>query len=161
MNGHLNVNKYIKVKFKLPKSDWHNHGVENLWAEPTDNKLFFNLRNTPFYAYGYSFLDTVQCKKYKGDMFAEKVFKSSQHSTYRVCFLNEKINKTYHAEVLSQLTKLGCTYEGFGALYAIDVPPETDIEKIFCILTANEEKNIWGFEEANYCHPSKNPRIDH
>lgn len=148
----------IKIGFKLPKSDWHSHAIEWIWAEPLGNNLY-RLRNSPFYAIGYSFLDTVKGTKEDNNIFVHKKIKSSKHSTYRVAFYNKNIPTEDYLKYINALLELGCTYESHGILFAIDIPPHANIGKIYKILLENENKEIWGFQEADYSHPQYNPRL--
>lgn len=150
----------VKVGFKLPKSDWHPHTVEWVWAESLGNNLY-RLRNTPFYAYGYSFLDVVKGIQENNAIYVHKSHKPSQHSTYRIAFYNKDIPEKDYLKYMEELLELGCTYESYNILFAIDVPPEVDIEKVYKILSENEKKEIWGFQEAHYAHPHKNPRLSY
>src|SRR5258708_40305793 len=52
-----------KIIFRLDPHDWHGRSSETLWAEPVPNATpgsAFRLRNSPFFARGVSFLDTVR-----------------------------------------------------------------------------------------------------
>lgn len=139
--------KLVKVGFKLPKSDWHSHTVEWLWAEPLSNNLY-RLRNSPFYAHGYSFLDVVEGTTTEEGIYIVKNIKPSNHSTYRIAFYNDKIPQIDYLKYIDELLKSGCNYESHDYLFTIDVPPQVDIKKIYKIMEKKEKEEIWGFQEG-------------
>jgi hypothetical protein len=62
---------------------------------------------------------------------------------YRI-FLDELTTADVFREHWHPLEKIGCSYEkGHGRLFAIDVPPETDIYEAYKLLALGEQKNIW------------------
>jgi hypothetical protein len=48
----------VKIAFPLDSQQWHGHSQERLWATPTERGVII-LNNSPFYADGVSYLDTV------------------------------------------------------------------------------------------------------
>jgi Domain of unknown function (DUF4265) len=73
----------VKIAFPLDSQGWHGHLQERLWATPIESGAFV-LDNSPFYADGVSYLDTVSAN-WDGDqlVFAE-VIQRGGHSTYRI-----------------------------------------------------------------------------
>ncbi len=87
----------------------------------------------------------------------------SGHSNYMV------LCKSSHAEFLEywkRLEKLGCTFEsgalnlgsGDEILWAIDVPPSSDIFRVYDILTEGEAHGVWVFQEGAVGHDVKRER---
>lgn len=142
--------KLVKIVFELKKTDWHNSLSESVWAEEKGNGLY-RMDNVPFYAYGVSYNDLIEAKVNKnGELIFRQVVEHSGHSTYRF-FVNKGIDRGKFNEYWEKLEKHGCTYEkGFGTLYAVDVPPQANIEEVYKILEEGEKKGIWGFEEAHF-----------
>jgi Domain of unknown function (DUF4265) len=147
--------RMTRVRFYLDPTDWHGAASERLWATPVDgaNATTYELRNTPFYAKGISFLDWVDVTydEESGNLDFRSVVRRSGHSTYRIIVSDEA------AEAFDQrwtrLANLGCTFEsgsrqGF-TLYAIDLPETSDIRQVFECLRGGEEAGAWIFEEGH------------
>lgn len=152
------MDNLVKIFFELGDA------TESVWAEPVSgDSSTFVIRNTPFFAKGVSFLDTViaDIDKDRDDVFIfSRAKKGSGHSTYRIII--EQISKTF-LSYWKKLEKLGCSYEsasyetseGDKILYAIDVPALTDIYAVYTILEKGEKNGIWIFEEGHCGHPLK------
>jgi len=156
----------VKIDFELDPQDWHGSPHEGLWAEPvsdTKNSAVFQLKNSPFYARGVSFLDIVEAYPagVVGRFKFDRVIQKSGHSTYRL--MVDKMNGEFPVW-WSRLENLGCTYESthFGPqklLYSVDVPEMSDIHAVYDILAQGEKKLIWLFEEGDVGHDlSKNAK---
>lgn len=107
-----------------------------------------------FAAYGLSNEDVVITAERASNIVFQQVCLRSGHSTYRV-FLADKIKlgSRHFKLAWKRLEELGCTYEQASArLLAIDVPPGTDIYKVYSALEEGEALEIWDFEEAHYGH---------
>ena len=125
--------------------------TESIWVEESDDD--FIILNVPFFANGLSFGDLICTKEQSGRLYYYKTIQKSGHSTYRFFCLSEDIDQVDF--FLSTLTSLGCTYEkGTKFLYAVDVPPDSDIYAVYDILELGEKRGIWEFEEADCSHPS-------
>lgn len=144
-----NKEKLVKLNFNLPE-DWHGVGSESLWAEKTfDNKLL--VRNTPFYVKGVSFMDKVDFYSKDNNLFFNQVVEKGGHSTYRISRISG-INVGNFELYWKPIQNLGCSYEsksGVSYLYAVDIPLEVNVNKVYELLQ-KEEDNIWSFEEAGY-----------
>ncbi|MDO8604026.1 MAG: DUF4265 domain-containing protein [bacterium] len=139
-----------KIYFDLSGTGWHTN-TESLNAEKITDYTY-RLLNTPFYAYEYNFGDIIEviCSK-EGLLFATKMIKRSGHSTFRV-FFSEKDEIKNMLVHLKPLLGTGCNYEhATHSLFAIDVPPETDLEKVIKILKDGEATGVWQYEEG-YLH---------
>jgi hypothetical protein len=145
-------NPLVKVSLELPEGS--PAGGESLWAEKLAEDKY-RLRNSPFYAYGYSFWDVVAAEEAEGLLKVKQPIIRGGHSTYRV-FLAEGLGAESQEFIAAwqPLKRLGCSYEGaWKRLLAIDVPPAADISQVYCLLEKGEKAGIWQFEEG-YCGSS-------
>ena len=147
-----------------PGEDWHDH-TESLWATPADESSapggrIFRLENSPWYAFGVSYLDDV-CAEPRTDTFPEdsgevsytnlyftEVWKHNGHSTYTVYLLDGRsVESADWLAFWCQLKPLGCSYEGMnGKLLAMDVEPENDLDAIETILSEAEATGCIEFQ---------------
>jgi hypothetical protein len=147
----------VKVTFRLDKSDWHDHPTETLWAELAGAGRF-RLRNVPFYAYGASYDDLVLAVEDGDERIVQGVVEHAGHSTYRIFVSNTEVLQKF-AEYWSPLEELGCTLErATERLFAVDVPPTTDIYSTYDALERGSSAGVWDFEEAHVGHaPEERP----
>jgi len=75
------------------------------------------------------------------------VLSHAGHSTYRM-FVHQWPR---FDEYWSPIQAMGCSYEE-GIVLAVDVPPASDIEKVYSLLEAGEDSGVWGFEEGHCGH---------
>lgn len=129
-----------------------NGEIENMYALKMRNGDYV-IDNIPFYAYGVSCGDKVTAKHVCGRLIFDKIKKRGGHSTYRVK-LQPGAN---HGQFLARwppFDSVGCGYEGSDLgerrLYAIDVPSEADVERIYSWLEKGEQDGLWDFEEGHY-----------
>jgi hypothetical protein len=152
----------MKVCFELDSEDWHLCPAENLWAEKvSEPPPRVILRNIPFHAEGVSFLDTVFVRmvRVEGGVFFrfDGVAARGGHSTYMIL---TPMECPEFPRYWGQLHELGCRYEsgdlhtsyGHKMLYAVDVPPETDIDAVKALLDQGEADGVWIFQEGNIEH---------
>jgi hypothetical protein len=79
------------------------------------------------------------------NLFFKSVVKRGGHSTLRVFFKISDPNPEFIKEQMQAFLDIGCAYEGNGKrLYAIDVPPPTDVEKVISLLKQGENIGKWG-----------------
>lgn len=142
----------VRIAFSLD-SDIEGIETERLWAKPLANGTFL-LDNSPFHAYGVSYMDVVNADSTSDGFAFAGVASRGGHSTYRIRLPPAK-SHGYFLEFWSRLGELGCTYEGTSddaRLYSIDVPPSTSVQSVFGILSDWEEAGICDFEEGHsYC----------
>ena len=133
-----------KIFFVFDNDD----NTESLWADKIGD--YYELKNVPFFSRGISLGDIVEAKLLNGNLMYNKTISSSGHSTYRIySFDNDKLD--FFWKILSQL---GCTYErATENLYAIDVPSESDVYKVYEVLELGEKRGAWEFEEGHCGHP--------
>jgi len=142
-----------KVYFTLDASDWHGKSSESLWAEVLSVEKF-KLKNSPFFAKGISFEDIVLTEKYDGKKYYIRTAISSGHSTYRI-ILEKTMTEHDFRRFWLPLQNIGCSYESTSIdflIYAVDVPPKTNIYYVFDLLSAGESAGIWGFDEGHCGH---------
>ncbi|MHA6823919.1 DUF4265 domain-containing protein [Ralstonia pseudosolanacearum] len=142
----------FKVVVSLPEDAWHKFSSELLWAEALADGTM-RVLNTPFFAKGLSYGDVISINVESDGIFFNSVVSSGGHSTYRL-ILNESIDDATFKGRWSDFAELGCTYESFllgvAYMYAIDVPPSVDVIKVYSLLEAGEQNEIWDFDEGNY-----------
>ncbi len=144
----------VKLFVELEPADWHNNSTESLWAMPLGGDLY-RVRNIPFYAMGLSHDDVVRASLRNDELFVEQVERHAGHSTYRL-FTMEGITDEQWQPFWQHLEEIGCTYErATQRLFAVDVPPDTDIHKAYELLDSGEKAGVWGFQEAHCEHPLK------
>lgn len=142
----------MKVLFALDPTDWHGHSSESLWARPiagTPGTLLLELQNTPFFARNVSYLDVIRAVEANGVTEYAGTVRESGHSTYRlICETGADFDNWW-----AKLAELGCTFEsatiGHRLLYALDIPPGSDIHAAYAVLEAGEHSGVWIFEEAH------------
>ena len=150
-NTTSNKDNLVKVKFSIDNYQGKDeHFLESLWAKPVSDDKYI-LDNSPFYAYGYSYKDTVTAIKEDDDLMVKTIDNRGGHSTFRV-FLLEGYSENDFNIAWEDLDKIGCTYEGsHSRLFSIDVPPGVDLDNVVNILKKYEKDGIWEYEEG-YIH---------
>lgn len=138
-----------KIYFLLDTKEWYGYSSESVWAQiATDG--YYKVMNIPFYYKGVGLYDIVSTEKNDDKLYFKSIIERSGHSTYRL-ILNNNINEDIFEKYWKQLEHEGCTYEkakkGF---YAIDVPPSSDIYRVYALLEKGENDSIWEFDEG-YC----------
>lgn len=145
----------VKVFINLQPADWHQYNTESVWAKPLGENLY-QIRNVPFYAMELSHDDVVYASLADDVLIAQTVEGRGGHSTYRFIVM-DGITDEQWAPYWHLLEEIGCTYERGGArLFAVDVPPRTDIYKVYELLDAGEKAGVWGFQEAHCGHQLDN-----
>ena len=144
---HAEEKRLVKVRIGLDVGSWHGYAAEFVWAEPKGCTVL--IRNIPFYAHGISYDDEFSVALEDDFPSAKEKVASGGHSTYRVFV---KLGQESHAiEYWKNLEDLGCTYErATEHLIAIDVPPTSDVRRVYTLLKNGESTGVWDFEEGNY-----------
>lgn len=120
-----------KVLFRIPEDDGST-SVETLWAVPLGNDLY-KLDNSPFYAYGTSWQDTVHAPfdPQEGMPTFQSVVERSGNRTVRLILDPAASDGCETQGVLRGLIKLGCSYEGAHFRYfSVTVPVCIDLETV-------------------------------
>tara|TARA_X000001388_G_C2176201_1_gene101750 strand:- start:105 stop:566 length:462 start_codon:yes stop_codon:yes gene_type:complete len=147
-------NQIQKVIFDLGSDTWHGFSIESVWATNLGSGVY-QLENSPFFAKGISFKDTVMTSQVAGRIQVIGLGSESGHSTYRILVSQDKHDPLLFAKFWEPLERLGCSYEhgDFGyQLYAVDVPETADIEIAYACLERGEQNGAWDFEEGHCGH---------
>lgn len=144
-----NTDSLAKILFCVPADDGTDD-IETLWAKPVGDD-HYELANSPFYAYGVSWQDTVLAPFDAAEEMPlfERVVIKSGHRTVRVIF-DERARKRGRSDrVLQALVRLGCTYEGADpSFFSVDVPPGVELEKVCELLIENDVD--WEYADPTY-----------
>lgn len=139
-----------KIIFILEET-WPGYLSESIWAEKVGNTMFV-LRNIPFYVQGVSLNDIVEAERQNNENIFRRVISKGGHSAYRA-IIHKDVSEEQFLLYWQELEKMGCTYEqGVHRLYAIDVPPQVNINEVYSVLQQGEKEQIWDFEEGNCEH---------
>lgn len=142
----LDDEKLEKVVVDLP-NHWAEVGAEGMWAKALGNDEY-ELRNTPFYAYGLNWGDIVLAVSPSPDLkpVVSKVTRPSGNRTLRVIFA-DAVDRERQVELLEGLSKLGLSYErATGILVALDIAAETDIDLVVDAVSRLENQRLLEFE---------------
>jgi hypothetical protein len=141
----------VKISVLLAPSAGHSYASETLWAEHVVED-HFRIMNVPFLAKELSFGDVVRGRLGSGGIELAELATRGGHSTYRFV-LSPGTTDDRWRPFWVQLEALGCTFErATDRLFAVDVPPATDIHQAFQILDAGEVAGVWTFEEGHCGH---------
>lgn len=143
-----------KVLFRVP-DDEGGTMVETIWAVPLGEERFV-LENSPFFAYGVSWQDTILAPfdEREGMHAFQRVLKKSGNRTIRVIFDPPVSPGNASDEVLQGLVGLGCSYEGANPTYvSINIPPDIVLEHVCSFLIDREAQ----WEHADPTHESLYP----
>lgn len=118
-----------------------------MWALPLGGDLY-EIRNTPFYAYGINWGDIVRADNNDPTLKPEvrEVVAPSGNKTLRV-FLNKELGQAEQDAVLSSLQYLDISWERANDHYvAIDVHPESDYQAVCDKLMELEQDGTLAYE---------------
>jgi hypothetical protein len=158
---------FVKISFNLDPTEWHLTPSEALWAEPLGKAGSYRVMNTPYFIRGISFLDAIAANFDNDSGFIEfsgVVLERSGHSTYRLAVTPDQGSfvRAWHG-----LEEVGCTYDSLRAidtsmglrdLFAVDVPPQTNIYEVYEMLRRGEQEGVWLFEEGHFGHKLRKPK---
>ena len=141
------------VKVLLQEGEY----VETLWAEPVGPDLY-RLENSPFWAYGVSWLDVVEAHPDPDGMLRMRgVVEKSGHRTVRVIFERGADESSEARAILEGVKALGASYEGMTPKYlSIDIPPGVELAAVADYLTGHEVE----WEHADPSHADLYPDDD-
>jgi Domain of unknown function (DUF4265) len=152
---HASSPNLVKVSFAGEHLRDSGLGTESVWAEPLGDDRY-RIRNTPFYAYGFSFLDVVHAQSGSEEEpfpIVTKAIVRSGHSTYRLRVEHGIQANEEFRQAWAPLQAAGCTFEASDdRLLAVDVPPQTDIFYVYRLFEKGESAGVWDFEEAHCAH---------
>jgi hypothetical protein len=141
-----------KVYIDLPQH-WATGG-ESMWALPLGGDLY-EIRNTPFYAYGINWGDIVRADSNDPKLKPEvrEVVAPSGNKTLRV-FLNKELSQTDQDAMLSALQHLDISWERADDHYvAIDIHPEADYQAVCDKLMELEQEGMLEYETCEAREP--------
>lgn len=115
------------VKIALPDREGD---FETPWAMPVGRDRY-RLENTPFFAYGLSWLDVVEAKsdrsRHPSLPVFTRVIEKSGHRTIRVAGDGEDVPK----RLVDALVGLGATFEGLNPAYlCFDLGPLVELQRV-------------------------------
>ena len=129
---------------------------ETLWATPLGSNLY-RLENSPFFAYGVSWLDIVEALKSDISNTLEFVqcLRKSGNRTMRVIFEASRLTEAPAQEILRNLEAMGCSYEGMQPrLVSLNVPREVDLDVVAEFLTSQSGIE-WEYADPTYDEVSR------
>ena len=135
--------KFVKVKFV----DGDN--IETLWAVELGNNLF-RLDNSPFFAYDVSWQDIIEAIGEAEDFYEfVRVAEKSGNRTVRIIFENFSGKDEQGKQILSDITNLGCSYEGANSKFiSVTIPSTVNFESVIDYLSEQSDLN------CEYADPS-------
>ena len=94
-----------------------------MWAKDLGDDEY-EIQNVLFYAYDLHLGDVVRATADAPDQkpLIRTVVRRSGHYTLRIMFLDEA-NPALRDQVLDKLAVMGGSWEGYGAIFAVDLPP--------------------------------------
>lgn len=134
-----------KVYVDLP-----NHwavGGESMWAKPLGNNLF-EIRNTPFYAYGLNWGDVVRAESAESN-FKPEVLEFVKYDGNKILqiYFAEQTDENVQTGYLETLKQFKVSYERANYnLIALDIEPEADYDAVCAKLWKSEQKGILEYE---------------
>jgi hypothetical protein len=158
MTDRKSYDHMVKIWFALNPEDWHGSSTESMWAEPiaqTAEGGAYRLMNSPFYAFGVSFLDTVHAaRNSEGALQFDRVIKRSGHSTFMLLVPQ---NSLHFGSYWKKLEELGCSYEwghentsrGEELLYSVDVPDAANLTAVLRVLEQGAKEGVWDYQEGH------------
>jgi hypothetical protein len=139
----------VKVRVKFEQEDgWPPFTSEGLWAAPLPAGTF-ELRNTPFFAFGLSISDEISAREAADGQlwFTERVERGGR-LTVRIIASHETDT---NAVILDEFSRLSVSGEGMSSprLVALDIGPESDWTSAKALLVAGLESGRWHYEESD------------
>lgn len=142
-----------KATIELDQDDWHGYSTESVWVSKA-SKGKYRVENIPFFAKGLSFRDMISVREIDGQLVFDKRLVSAKGSTYRI-IPAKGVSKDVLNQHLTALNAVGCAYEhgdfGFD-LYALNVPADVDVHKVYALLEDGKHRQVWDFEEGDCSH---------
>lgn len=122
---------------------WAGQRTESLWARRTGDGLH-QLVSLPFFAYDLAYGDVVRVTHVGTTRVVREVVRRSGHKTLRVVFRRDDEPRARRVALLSEL---GVSFESWdGSFFALDVPPDRDVDAVIDRLEWLEKRDILGFE---------------
>jgi hypothetical protein len=141
-----------KVHIDLP-NHWATGG-ESLWALPLGDDLY-EIRNTPFHAYGLNWGDIVRAHSDDPELKPEvrEVVAASGNKTLRI-FFDKGLSQEEQDAILLSLKYLDFSWERADGRYvAIDVHPDSDYQAVCDKLWELEQEGALAYETCEAREP--------
>ena len=151
----------FRIPLPLDPNSWHGSSSEGIWVfmvKPHGDKAIVEVGNVPFFSKAVSLGDKIVVAFKNGQVVFDGIAKRGGHSTYRIFFQNPDDDKKSDCkQIISALEKLGCssekTYTNGGRLYALDLPPDTDIDEVHAIIESARNRGLLFGEQGHVGHP--------
>lgn len=139
----------VKIKFNLCKdTDYYPpFDAEWLWGEELGHNLF-RIDSIPFFVKKVSIDNIIDARlNESGDYVYNKSVSYSGHQTVRILLKNEEMVP----EIREKISSLGGFSEisHMSNLISVDIPRNSNIEKLREILNDGEQRGDWEVEEAS------------
>jgi hypothetical protein len=145
----MDLEPTAKVLFRVESNDDDAY-VETLWAIPLGQDRY-KLDNSPFYAYGVSWQDTVLAPidpKEQMPIF-QSVLVRSGNRTVRLVFDAPVVTGSESDQTLQGLIALGCSYEGAKSKRSsVNIPAAVKLEDVRSYLIEREVE--WEHADPTY-----------
>jgi hypothetical protein len=153
--------KQLRVTLHLDAGSWHGVSSEGIWmtllqplGDRTNVKAIMEVDNIPFYATSMSLGDKVCIDFNSGVPTVCAIVERGGHSTYRILVEKQNVKAS---NLFKKLKAMGCGWEkaefNGDELFALDIPPEVDIDDVYEILEEGLRDECWLFEEGFVGHP--------
>ena len=138
-----------KVLFRVVAGDG-SANVETLWAYDLGENRY-KIDNSPFYAYGVSWGDTVLAPHSAAEGFPtfHSVLSKSGNRTIRIIFDPPVATGNASDQMLQGPVGLGCDFEGANPRYVVlNIPPVVDLRAVVGYLI--EQQATWEHADPTY-----------
>ena len=163
----MDTRKGIQVRIQLDPDSWHGTSTEGIWTrlvqplgDKTNVKAIVEVDNIPFFSKSLSLGDKLCLDFNSGRPMIDAIVERGGHSTYRIFIEKQNIKAS---SLLDTIKAMGCDWEwtkfNGGKLYALDIPPEVDIDDVYEILEKGLREGSWLFEEGYVGHPPKDQPV--
>jgi hypothetical protein len=114
-------------------------------------KNLYQLENSPFFAIGLSWEDTIEAKPGESGVLEYKqCVKKSGNRTLRIMFEEFRLNEDPAQHILNRLSEMGASYEGMQPrLVSLNVPPEVNLASVTDYLSGQSGIQ-WEYADPTY-----------
>ncbi|WP_075340812.1 DUF4265 domain-containing protein [Tenacibaculum agarivorans] len=122
-------------------------GVESLWATHIKENIY-KVENIPFYVKEYAFNDLIKANLIDGILSVDSLYEESGNSTIRILINEEDLD--LKEEIIDDLIKLGCDYEGSNieGLISVNIPKIINYSTVENFLIKGELLDTFEYEEG-------------
>ena len=153
---------YMQISYPVERDSWDGTVSEGIWVKPVKVlppfRAIVEVHNIPFSTRTLSCGDKISVVYKNRKVTFEAIVERGGHSTYHV--LVETKNSDV-SRMLDTLGAMGCGWEGGDhfshKIYAVDVPPEVDVDEVYDLLDKGQKEGHWLFQGGYIGHP---PRDD-